>query len=321
MKNDNETATFNLVKETPKAQKVGHIQSLDMDGFLGRHVGTCSIVKELGRGSMGIVYVAYQRSLKRPVAVKILPKIVVKNLISAKLFQHEAETIAILNHPNIIPVYEVGETEDFYFLTMQLVQGMALSEMMDKTRKHVVPYRRVLPLEETFRLIIQVLDALDYAHEEGIVHRDIKPANILVEQRTRRAMISDFGIAKVSRAEDINVGMMVGTPHYMAPEQARGAELDGRADIYAVGSMLFEMVAGMLPIRNERVMDLVRRKARDPDSVFVQRPSEINPRIHPELEKIILRAVMANPGERFATGREFIEALENFRNHYMNEQV
>jgi len=319
MEQDHQTATSNSSQDAAGDRKKEHIQTIDMDIFLGRQVGTCTIVKELGRGSMGIVYVAYQRSLKRPVAVKILPKIVVKNLISARLFQQEAETVAILNHPNIIPVYEVGETEDFYFLTMQLVQGMALSDMLDKARRHVVPHRRVIPLEETFRLIIQVLDALDYAHEEGIIHRDIKPANILVEQRTRMAMISDFGIAKVSRGEDLNVGMMVGTPYYMAPEQARGEELDGRADMYAVGSMLFEMVAGVLPFRDEKVMDLVRRKAKDPDNVFVRWPSEINPNVHPELEKIIIRAVMANPDSRFSTGREFIAALEDFREHYMKQ--
>jgi serine/threonine protein kinase len=133
-------------------------------------------------------------------------------------------------------------------------------------------------------------------------------------------MISDFGIAKVSRGEDLNLGVIVGTPIYMAPEQARGAEMDGRADLYATGCMLFEMAAGILPIKDEKITDLVRRKARDPDTVFVQRPSEINPRIHPELEKIILRAVMSNPEDRFPTGRAFIEALEKFRDHYMKEK-
>ncbi len=317
MAKDWKTLTFNNMKGAQGAGKVESIQSLEPDIFLGRSVGTCTIVKELGRGSMGIVYVAYQRSLKRPVAVKILPKIVVKDLISARLFQQEAETTAILNHPNIIPVYEVGETKDFYFLTMQLVQGMALSDMLDKARKHVVPYRRFIPLEETLRLIIQVLDALDYAHEEGIVHRDIKPANILVEDRTRRAMISDFGIAKVTRGEELNQGVIVGTPFYMAPEQARGEELDGRADIYAVGCMLFEMAAGRLPLQEEKIIDLIRRKAGDPESIFVQRPSEINPHIHPELEKIILHSVMANPDDRFSTGQDFLEALKNFRTSVM----
>ncbi|MBW2306249.1 MAG: serine/threonine protein kinase [Deltaproteobacteria bacterium] len=318
MAEDRKTFTFHVIQRASGARKVESIQTLNTDRFLGRHVGTCTIIKELGRGSMGIVYVAYQRSLKRPVAVKILPKVLIKDLISARLFQQEAETIAILNHPNIIPVYEVGETEDFYFLIMQLVQGMALSDIMDRALKHVVPYRRLIPLEDTLRMVMQVLEALDYAHEEGIIHRDIKPANILVEERTQRAMISDFGIAKAIMGEDLNQGVIVGTPNYMAPEQASGKELDGRADIYAVGCMLFEMVAGKLPFREEKIMDLVRRKANEPESVFLRRPSEINPRISPELEKIILRAVMANPDDRFSSGREFKEALENFRTFHKN---
>lgn len=289
--------------------------------IIGGRVGTCVILKELGKGSMGAVYTAYQTTLKRLVAVKILPKTSKQDRISVELFKQEAETIAILNHPNIVPVYETGEADTFYYLIMQLVQGKSLAEIVRRLRGHVVPTKRILPLKETIRIILQVLDALQYSHNEGIIHRDIKPANILMEKKTNRAMISDFGIARVVRGEDLQAGMIVGTPLYMSPEQAMGKQLDARTDIYAVGCVLFLLAAGELPVRKEDGVRTVMRKAKVPESFFIRKPSEVNPAIDLDLEKIILKATAANRDERYKDCGQFARHLMWYKEKHFKEEI
>ena len=221
---------------------MGAIANINVDHLIGKEVGTATILKELARGGMAIVFIAYQRTLKRQIALKILPKKLLTPK-TARRFQSEAESAAILSHPNIIPVYEVGETDDFLFFTMQLVQGKSLGRIIEMVRKNLLPSRRTLPLEEAVRITTEVLDALYYAHGEDIIHRDIKPDNILVEKHTQRPLITDFGVAKVLRGEDERMPMIQGTPVYMPPEQILGREVDARSDIYAVGTMLFKMLA------------------------------------------------------------------------------
>lgn len=286
---------------------------VSVNHLVGSNLGTCRIIKELGRGSMGIVFLGYQTTLKRPVAVKVLPKALVVDPVAGARFRQEAETAAILTHPHIIPIYEVGETEELYFMVMQLVKGMALSQVLERVRKHPLPSRRLVPLGEGIRILLQVLDGLSYAHEEEVVHRDIKPANILLESKTRRVLLSDFGIAKELRGEDLDQGRALGTPLYMAPEQAMSKEVDGRADIYAVGVILFEMAVGTLPIYPEPVEKLRQRKVSEPLGMFSKRPSECHPRVDKELEGIILKAMALNPEERFTTCGEFAQALNEYR--------
>jgi serine/threonine-protein kinase len=228
------------------------------------------------------------------------------------MFRDEAETIGILSHPNIVPVYEMGETSDFFFQVMQLVVGHDLRTIISKARKHPVPTRRILPMAETFQYICQILDALGYAHEEGVFHQDIKPANILVDDRFRRALVADFGIARTVWAEYSAKPMLAGTPVYMSPEQAASAAIDGRTDIYSVGVMLFEMTAGFLPTYKESAADLIKRKKTVPDTFFTARPSEINSSINSELEVIISKAIAAKPDNRFADCMEFKTVLENY---------
>jgi serine/threonine-protein kinase len=285
--------------------------------LVGATLGTSKVVKELGRGSMGIVFVGYQTTLKRPVAVKVLPKSVIVDPIAGRRFFQEAETAAILSHPNIISIYEVGETEEIFFMVMQLVKGMALSQVLDRVRKHPIPSRRLVSLAEALRLTLQILDGLAYAHEEEVVHRDIKPANILLEAKTNRALISDFGIARELRAEDLDQGKALGTPLYMAPEQATGAEVDGRADIYAMGVLLFEMAVGTLPIHPEPIQKLRQRKLTEPLGLFSKRPTEAHPRVEAGLERIILRAMALHPEDRYPTCQAFSKDLRAYRNHYI----
>jgi eukaryotic-like serine/threonine-protein kinase len=291
---------------------MGSIASTDLSQYIGANIGTITLVKLLGQGGMGAVFIGYQATLKRQVAVKILPKSVASTSRAQQMFRDEAETIGILSHPNIVPVYEMGETSDFFFQVMQLVVGHDLRTIIGKARNHPVPTKRILPVTETFRYIRQILDALGYAHEEGVFHLDIKPANILVDDRFRRALVADFGIARTVWAEYSTKPMLVGTPVYMSPEQAACAAIDGRADIYSVGVMLFEMTAGILPLYKEPVADLIKRKKTAPDSFFTARPSEINSSINSELETIIIKAIAANPENRFADCMEFKTVLENY---------
>ena len=298
------------------------IASIDLSQYIGANIGTVTLVKLLGQGSMGAVFIGYQATLKRQVAVKILPKARTGSTRAQQMFRDEAETVGILNHPNIVPVFEMGETDDFFFQVMQLVVGQDLRTIIFKARKHPIPTKRILPVSETIPYICQVLDALGYAHEEGVFHQDIKPANILIDDRFKRPLVADFGIARTIWAEYSLTQMVVGTPLYMSPEQASLAAIDGRTDIYSVGVILMEMTAGLLPIQKEPLADMIKRKSKEPETFFTARPSEINPSIDSDLEAIIFKAIASHPDNRFSDCREFKSALETYlRRNGLNQPV
>lgn len=288
------------------------IASINLSAYVGTSIGTVTLVKLLGKGAMGAVFIGYQSTLKRQVAVKILPKVLAGSSRAQKMFRDEAETVGILNHPNIVPVYEMGETDDFFFQVMQLVVGQDLRSIIVKTRKHPVPTKRILPFSETIRYIGQILDALGYAHEEGVFHQDIKPANILVDDRYKRPVVADFGIARTVWAEYGAETLLFGTPLYISPEQAALAVTDGRTDIYSVGVILMEMMLGGLPIRVESPTEMVKRKRTAPETFFTAQPSALNPAIDSELEELLLTAVAPTPGERFDDCLVFKAQLENY---------
>jgi serine/threonine protein kinase len=298
------------------------IASIDLSQYIGANIGTVTLVKLLGQGTMGAVFIGYQATLKRQVAVKILPKSLASSTRAQQMFRDEAETVGILTHPNIVPVYEMGESSDFFFQVMQLVVGHDLRTIIVTARKHPVPTKRILPLLETIQYICQILDALGYAHEEGVFHQDIKPANILVDDRFKRPLVADFGIARTLWAEYSSTQMVVGTPLYMSPEQAACSEVDGRTDIYSVGVILMEMAAGLLPIQKEPLADMIKRKRNEPDTFFTARPSEVNPSIHSDLEAIIFKAIAPHPDNRFADCQKFKTALEAYvRSSGLNQQI
>jgi serine/threonine-protein kinase len=285
------------------------IENLNANRFIGRQIGTATIVKELARGGMAVVFIGYQRTLKRRIAVKVLPKADL-NQQRLESFQTEAEAAATLSHPNIIQIYEVGDTEDFLFFTMQLVQGKMLSTILNRAKKQILPTKRVLPVKQTVETIIQVLDALDYAHRQDIVHLDIKPDNIMVENHTGRPLITDFGIARVMRGQANGGPTTAGSPLYMAPEQIIDSKIDGRADIYAVGIMLFQMLVPALPIpRFDSHESLLRHKLLSEDGIFLQQPSEINPVLSRDMDMMIRKSTAYTPENRYATCREFIKDL------------
>jgi len=289
------------------------IAAYNAERLIGTQVGTSIIIKELARGGMAIVYIAFQKSLKRQIAVKVLPKSLI-TAKSAELFQQEAEAVAILSHPNIIPVYEVGETDDFLFITMQLVQGNTLAQFMQFAQKNPIPSRRVLPLPATLRVMIQMLDALDYAHSQGIVHRDIKPGNIMIEKHSRRPLVTDFGIVHVLNSDTEAAKAVHGTPLYMAPEQILGQDVDGRADIYAAGTMFYQMLVAELPLPEfKNKTDLLKHKILSRGNFFLKKPSEVNPAIDQEMDRIIGKATAFEPDQRYGSGRDFLGDLEQYQ--------
>jgi serine/threonine-protein kinase len=256
--------------------------------------------------------------LKRQIALKVLPK----NLLTPKTaerFQSEAESAAILSHPNIIPVYEVGETDEFLFFTMQLVDGKSLARMINLAKKNLLPSRRTIPVGEAVRICRLVLEAMEYAHQMEIIHRDIKPDNVLIEKHTQRPIITDFGVAKVLRADDDNMPMVQGTPVYMPPEQILGRGVDGRSDIYATGTMLFKMLAPDLPFPpfDSKVM-LLKQKVKRKEGCFLKLPSELNLDVNEEMDRIILKATAYRQAERYQSCREFLQDLQAYEKSYLN---
>ncbi|HVQ01521.1 MAG TPA: serine/threonine-protein kinase, partial [Candidatus Thermoplasmatota archaeon] len=179
-------------------------------------------------------------------------------------------------------------------------------------RKHVLPSKRILPIATTLKITTEVLTALDYAHRHDIVHRDIKPANILVESDTGRPLITDFGLATTTRGSQQEVG--AGTPIYMAPEQMWRGRVDGRADIYAVGMMLYEMLVPSLPVSASVTWEeLLKIKFRVEQHLFQKPPSQINPLLHSEVDQFLLRALSFDPEKRYPSCAEFLEALNGYQ--------
>jgi serine/threonine-protein kinase len=294
------------------------IDDLQLDYLIGMEVGTSTILKELARGGSAAVFIAFQRTLKRQIAIKILPKSLLTPE-TAERFQIEAESAAILSHPNIIPIYEVGETADFLFIAMQLIQGRSLSHHIKAVKKNVLPSRRYIPVETTVTVMAQVLDGLDYAHHQDIIHRDVKPGNILMESRSKRPIILDFGIARVSRGLEHESSTIQGTPIYMPPEQIRNETADKRADVYASGIMLFEMLVSDLPLPKIDPVDLLLLKLEQKDRLFKTKPSEMNPVVHPDMDRIVFKAISFDPGERFASCAEFSLALLDYQNRLLRK--
>ena len=296
-------------------QAMDSIGSLDLTYLVGREIGSCTLLKELARGSMAVLFVAYQRTLKRQIAAKILPKSVLTPF-TAERFREEAESAAILSHPNIVTVYEAGETKEFLYILLQLVRGQSLAERLRLIKKHVLPSRRILPIEATLKIINEVLGALNYAHRQDIVHRDIKPANILLEIDTDRPVITDFGLAMTMRGSQQEVG--VGTPIYMAPEQMWRGRVDGRADIYATGMMLYEMLVPTLPLPPSLTsQELVTIKFQVKQYLFRTPPSQMNPLVHWEMDEILLKALSPDPENRYPSCEDFLEALKAYQARHL----
>src|SRR5688572_1848068 len=212
--------------------------------FQSAVVGRYSLERELGRGGMGVVYLAREVRLDRLVAIKLLPPEYAANETLRDRFLREARTAARLSHPYIVPIHAVDEVGPFVFYVMSFVDG---ETVLDRVR-------RLGPMRpgDASRVMREVAWALAYAHAQGVVHRDIKPANIMLERGTERAMVMDFGIARLANASgETGVGEVLGTPEYMSPEQACGEAVDGRSDLYSLGIAGYFMLSGTLPFTGE----------------------------------------------------------------------
>ncbi|MGB5746837.1 MAG: serine/threonine-protein kinase [Desulfobacterales bacterium] len=293
------------------------IKELDVNHLIGKEIGTSTILSELARGGMAIIFIAYQRTLKRRIAVKILPKTLLTHQ-KAEQFQQEAEAAAILSHPNIIQIYDVGKVDEFIYFTMQLIQGEPLTNRLKRLKKQVLPSKRFMPVKVIIQIMTQILEALDYAHQQGIIHRDIKPDNIMIEEHTQRPIITDFGVAKVLREANEDHSIARGSPLYMPPEQIIDESTDERSDLYAAGIMLFEMLVPRLPLpKFESYEDLLKQKLLNKKGIFLAKPSELNPFLNMMMDQIVLKAITYEPEERFGNCCELKNALEEYQKKYL----
>lgn len=268
-----------------------------MEDLTGKQLGQYQIVAPLGEGGMAAVYRAYQPSMERYVALKILPRALAGDPNFVARFRREARTIAQLQHPNILPVYDFNEFDGYTFIVMPLVKGGSLAELMRRKR---------LPLARSVSIVSQIGAALDYAHSHGILHRDIKPGNVLLDEQGT-CLLSDFGLAKIveGNTQFTATGAVLGTPDYMSPEQGRGAAIDARSDIYALGIILFELVTGRVPFRAETPIGVIVKHIQDP----LPLPRSLNPTLPEPIEAVILKALAKNPEDRYATAGAMVDAL------------
>lgn len=265
-------------------------------------LGPYRLVEVLGRGGMGDVYKGYDDSLERWVAIKVMGPELSRDKAFADRFSAEAAAIARLDHPNIVRVYYAGRDRDVSFFAMQYVEGRSLADLLVR--------RGRLSADEAVPIVRQCLEGLAAAHDKGIIHRDIKPGNILLERETGRALVADFGVAKSTRGATkmTLTGAVLGTADYIAPEQARGARVDGRADLYAMGVLMYRMVSGKLPFEAKSATSMMFQHAYEPPEnlsrVALDTPSGFC--------RVVMRLLAKNPEDRFAGAREAIEALDHF---------
>jgi serine/threonine-protein kinase len=270
--------------------------------LIGHQLGEYILEAELGRGSMGIVYRARHATLGTPAAVKVLLDVLSTDISFITRFIREARVIAGLHHPNIIQVFDAGRQGDHIYFAMEYFQGETAAQMLRE--------RTQLPAPQVIEIAIQAADALDYAHEHGhLVHRDIKPENLLVDERNHVKLL-DFGLARVDGTRSITqVGTVVGSLYYVSPEQLRGLKLDGRADVYALGVSMYEMLTGQRPYVGQTLSEMS-------DAILGARaipPTQLDPTVPPELEAIIARAMMRDLDQRYRTAgqlRNDLRALQ-----------
>lgn len=264
--------------------------------------GQFAIERELGRGGMGIVLLARDLKLDRPVALKVLPPELAAKPDMRERFLREARTAARLSHPNIVPIYRADDVQGVAFFAMAYVDGQTLAERLrDRAR---------LPAQEAVRLLREVAWALAYAHARGVVHRDIKPENIMLERVGGRALVTDFGIAHMAEASRLTQdGQVLGTVHYMSPEQALGAEVDGRSDLYSLGVVAYQLLTGKLPFQEQSAAAvLVAHATREPQSILDVAP-ELASEIPPALATVVARCLAKRPEDRPPTGEALSDAL------------
>ena len=273
-----------------------------MDRYIGKKLdGRYEIKEIIGVGGMANVYKAYDSIDDRAVAVKILRDEHMENDELLRRFRNESKAIAVLSHPNIVKVYDVSFNEDIQYIVMEHIDGITLKEYIEQ--------QKVLRWKEAVHFTVQILRALQHAHDKGIVHRDIKPQNImLLEDGTIK--VADFGIARFARASQHTVtDKAIGSVHYISPEQAKGELSDEKSDIYSIGVMLYEMTTGTLPFDADSPVSVALKQIQ----TQAKRPREINPDIPEGLEDITIRAMQKDPARRYQSAAEMLRDIDEFK--------
>jgi serine/threonine-protein kinase len=264
-------------------------------------VGRYEITGELGRGAMGVVYKALDPTIGRTVALKTM-RLDVHGLDAQEMvrrFQNEARAAGVLNHPNIVTIYDAGECDGIFYIAMEYIEGTTLHEILAE--------KRVLATDEVLQIARQISRGLDYAHCNGIIHRDIKPANIMITANGT-VKIMDFGIAK-SGGQVTNTGQVLGTPNYMSPEQVKGKSLDGRSDLFSLGVLLYEMLTGEKPFVGQNVTTIIYKIVNENPIT----PRDLDVTVHPGLSAIVTRALAKAPDDRYQTCADLVRDLENYK--------
>jgi beta-lactam-binding protein with PASTA domain/predicted Ser/Thr protein kinase len=257
--------------------------------------GRYRLLRRIGSGGMADVWLAEDPHLQRRVALKILHRRFAQDREFVERFRREAEAAAGLSHPNIVAVFDRGDVDGTYYIAMQLLEGRSLKDLIDGG----------LTPERSVALIRQVLEAAGYAHRHGVVHRDLKPQNVIVDDEGK-ATVTDFGIARAGASEITQAGSVMGTPHYLSPEQAQGQDVTAVSDLYSVGVILYEALAGRIPFEADSAVAIAMKQV----SHTPQRPSSIDPAVTPALDAVVMRALEKDPGRRFQSAEAFIAALD-----------
>ncbi len=257
--------------------------------------GRYRVLRRIGSGGMADVWLAEDSHLQRQVALKVLHRRFAQDREFVERFRREAESAARLQHPNIVSVFDRGEFEGTYYIAMQYVEGPTLKALIDSG----------LTPEQAVALIRQVLEAAGFAHRHGVVHRDLKPQNVIADSEGK-AIVTDFGIAHAGVSEITQAGSVMGTPHYLSPEQAQGFDVTAVSDLYSVGVILYEALTGRVPFEADSAVAVAMKQV----SQTPQRPSSINPQVSPALDAAVMRALEKEPGQRFQSADAFIAALD-----------